>query len=322
METTIQQVIERAATYGLKLQVWFSSPRLLESAIGSHRIQKPGLALAGFLQNVHPNRVQIFGESEISYLRSLSEPDARRSVAAFCQLRPVMIVCTKGLEPPEVLLASCRENGVAIVGTDLASSLVIDQITNILADLIAEKDSLHGVMVDVFGVGLLMLGESGVGKSETGLDLVLRGHRLIADDIVEVRRRPGGALIASSPKLTRHHMEVRGLGIINVKELYGISAVREHKRVEMLVELFHWNRLDDIDRLGLSREQREVLGASLPLIRLPVTPGRDIAGIVEVAARDHLLRLEGIDSAERFQEQVAQEISISSRLHSAGNEVE
>lgn len=279
-----------------------------ESGLGRRitvqRIQKPGLALAGFVRQVHPERVQILGATEISYLETLSEEDARRSVQSFFSLDPACVVVTKGLEVPGLLREASNERGVPLLRTTLVSSVAIDQIQKYLELQLAPTASIHAVLLDVLGVGVLLLGKSGIGKSEAALDLIMRGHRLVADDLVEVRRTSGNVLVGWASELIKHHMEVRGLGIINIKDMFGVAAVRDEKRVELVLELVRWDQSDSHDRLGLDEMVYPILEVPVPLLRIPVSPGRNVSSLIEVAARNRLLQVRGHHSAREFQERL------------------
>jgi HPr kinase/phosphorylase len=208
-------------------------------------------------------------------------------------------VVTKGLRPPRELLRAANQSGVPVLVTPIESTPFIKSLSALLEERLAQRLQMHAVLLDVFGLGVLMVGESGIGKSECALELVDRGHRLVADDVVELKRI-GADVIGTSPELTRDHMELRGLGVINVKDLYGVSSIRPTARVELVVSLERWETGKEYDRLGLREESHEALGARLPLVRMPVAPGRNIALLVEVAARNQLLKERGYHAARRF----------------------
>jgi len=279
-----------------------------ESGLGRqitiHRIQKPGLALAGFVRQVHPERVQILGATEIAYLETLSSEDARRSVHSFFSLNPACVVVTKDLEPTTLLMETADRLGVPLMRTPLVSSVAIDQIQKYLELQLAPTASIHAVLMDVLGIGVLLLGKSGIGKSEAALDLIMRGHRLVADDLVEVRRTSGNLLVGWASELIKHHMEVRGLGIINIKDMFGVAAVRDEKRIELVLELIRWDQSESHDRLGLDEMVYPILEVQVPLLRIPVSPGRNVSSLIEVAARNRLLQVRGHHSAREFQERL------------------
>jgi HPr kinase/phosphorylase len=287
----------------------------LERIINSPHVQKTGLALAGFHEYLKPGRILIFGESEIRFLESLdsrARSDALR--LALGHDFPCVII-TGGFSPPRELVIEAERAGVPLLKTVVVTPTAIAKIESVLEDSLAERTVLHAVLLDVLGLGILITGESGTGKSECALDLIVRGHRLVADDTVEVRRRSETILIGTCPDLTRHHMELRGLGVINVKELFGIASTRSSKRVELVVQLERWDPSRQYERLGLDDEYHEILGLHVPLIRMPVAPGRNIAILVEVAARNQLLRARGHHAARilaaRLEETLRQAASLS-----------
>jgi HPr kinase/phosphorylase len=286
----------RTEAFGLAIQL-LSGRAGLNRLVTNPHVQKTGLALAGFHEYLKPGRVLIFGESEIRYLESL-EPAARtRALRQVTAHDFPCILITGGHTPPVELLLEGDEARLPILKTTVPTPTAIAKLESILEDSLAERTVIHAVLMDVLGLGVLIAGESGIGKSECALDLIVRGHRLVADDTVEVRRRAETILIGTCPELTRHHMELRGLGVINVKELFGIASTRSAKRVELVVQLERWAPTREYERLGLDDEFYEILGLRVPLIRMPVAPGRNIAILVEVAARNQLLRARGHHAA-------------------------
>nr|WP_279636145.1 HPr(Ser) kinase/phosphatase [Corallococcus terminator] len=294
----------------------------LKRTVDSSRIQKPGLALAGFTEHLHPHRVQVFGNTEISYLATLPEDAQRASLAKlFGEEDLACVVVTKALDAPKALVDACEAAGLSLMKTPLLSSEFIQRVQLFLEDALTESSSLHGVLMDVFGVGILLLGKSGIGKSEIALDLVMRGHRLVADDIVDVTRRKGAVYGAGNPVI-KHHMEIRGLGIINIKDLFGVSAVREQKKIELVIELQEWDPHQEYDRLGVEDKHLQIVGVDIPLSVVPVRPGRNMATIVEVAARNQLLKLQGHHSAREFAERLNRAIAQGAMRRNLGEEVE
>jgi HPr kinase/phosphorylase len=295
-------VSELLGAEGLKLDL-SAGRRGLDHRIQAARVQRPGLALTGYTDYIRYGRVQIIGSSETGYLRKL--PPRRRGgiLDKLCRCRITCFVVTKGIVPPTELLEAAEARGIPVLTTPLESTAFIKLLSAFLEERLATRLHLHAVLLDVFGLGVLIQGESGIGKSECALDLIDRGHRLVADDVVEVRRM-GDVLVGASPDLTRYHMELRGLGILNIKDLYGVSSIRLSKRVELVVQLERWEAGKEYDRLGLRDETFLVLGVEVPLARMPVAPGRNIALLVEVAARNQLLREGGYDAAKRFVERV------------------
>jgi HPr kinase/phosphorylase len=298
---TVRSLLDESS--GLRL-VLLAGEAGLARRISNQRIQKPGLALAGYVKQVHPERVQILGSTEISYLQTLDEASARRSVDSFMSLDPACIIVTKGLDVPHVLLESAERMGVPLLRTPIVSSTAIDAIQKHLELQLAPTASIHAVLMDVLGVGVLLLGKSGIGKSEAALDLIMRGHRLVADDLVEVRRTSGEVLVGWASELIKHHMEVRGLGIINIKDMFGVAAVRDEKKIELVLELTRWDASESHDRLGLDEMVYPILEVPVPLLRIPVSPGRNVSSLIEVAARNRLLQVRGHHSAREFQERL------------------
>jgi HPr kinase/phosphorylase len=281
------------------------------------RIQRPGLALAGFLPYIKPGRIQILGESELNYLDTMQAEVRRERIASICALSIAAFVITKGQAPPEDIARECRLRGIPLLVSDRTTSVVIQSITRVLEDELAPSTTLHGVLVDVYGMGVLLLGESGIGKSECALDLVHRGHRLVADDAVEIRRYPNGALVGRAAEMIRYHMELRGIGIINIKHLFGVSAVRTSKSIELVIELQRWDPTKKYDRLGLDGETYEILERERPLLRLPVASGRNLALLIEIAARNELLKTQGYDAAKEFARRVDEEIAKNAEIEDA-----
>jgi HPr kinase/phosphorylase len=298
---TVRSLLDEGS--GLKL-VLLAGESGLGRRLTIHRIQKPGLALAGYVRQVHPERVQVLGATEISYLGTLTDEEARRSVESFIGLNPACVVVTKGLEVPRLLLEVADRAGVPMLRTPLVSSAAIDAIQKHLELQLAPTASIHAVLMDVLGVGVLLLGKSGIGKSEAALDLIMRGHRLVADDLVEVRRTSGDVLVGWASELIKHHMEVRGLGIINIKDMFGVAAVRDEKKIELVLELLRWDQTESHDRLGLDEMVYPILDVPVPLLRIPVSPGRNVSSLIEVAARNRLLQVRGHHSAREFQERL------------------
>jgi len=289
----------RPEAFGLPLEL-LAGAQGLDRLITSPHIQKTGLALAGFHEYLRPGRVLIFGESEIRYLESL-EPAARVTALRLAlTLDFPCLLITGGFTPPAELLTEAERARVPLVKTAVVTPTAIAKLSSMLEDWLAERTMIHAVLMDVLGLGVLIAGESGIGKSECALDLIVRGHRLVADDTVEVRRRQETILIGACPELTRHHMELRGLGVINIKELFGIASTRSSKRVELVVQLERWVPTREYERLGLDDAFYEILGLRVPLLKMPVAPGRNIAILVEVAARNQLLRQRGHHAAREL----------------------
>ncbi len=287
----------------LQLRQIAGGPASLERRIASARIQKPGLVLVGHAEGLHPERLAVFGNTEMSFAATRPEAQLVEAVRALADTNVSALVVTKELPVPQVMLGVANECALAVLSTPLLSSTFIARVTRYLEDALAPTTSVHGVLMDVLGVGILILGKSGIGKSEAALELVLRGHRIVADDIVDIKRR-GRTLYGQPSEIIKHHMEIRGLGIINVKDLFGIAAVRDRKKIELVVELVEWDPEARYDRLGIEEKTFEILDENIPEITIPVRPGRSMTTIIEVAARNHLLKLQGHHSARQFQERL------------------
>ena len=307
----------RPEAFGLPLEL-LAGGNGLDRVITSPHIQKTGLALAGFHEYLKPGRVLIFGESEIRYLESLESAGRITSLRLALTLDFPCVVITGGFTPPAELLVEAERARVPLLKTSVATPTAIAKLSSILEDSLAERTMIHAVLMDVLGLGVLIAGESGIGKSECALDLIVRGHRLVADDTVEVRRRQETILIGACPELTRHHMELRGLGVINVKELFGIASTRSSKRVELVVRLERWVPTREYERLGLDDAFYEILGLRVPLLQMPVAPGRNVAVLVEVAARNHLLRQRGHHAARALADRL--EASLREQAHPSPDE--
>jgi HPr kinase/phosphorylase len=276
---------------------------LLSGADGVHRvitsphIQKTGLALAGFDEYLRPGRVLVFGESEVRFLDSLEQEVRLQALDAVFTHDVPCVLITGGWEPPADLRVGAERAQVPLLRTAVATPLAIAKLTAVLEDALAVREVIHGVLMDILGLGVLIVGDSGIGKSECALDLVVRGHRLVADDTVEIHRRGEKDVIGTCPELTRHHMEVRGLGLINIRDLFGVASTRVNKRLELVVQLERWDQNREYDRVGLDDSYYDLAGVRLPLVRMPVAPGRSVAILVEVAVRNQILRARGRHAA-------------------------
>lgn len=276
------------------------------------RIQKPGLALTGWHEQLHSHRVLVLGGTEIEYLQD-HEPARRIGIATLLASDPACVVVCRGLAPPAELTDAAGQRGVPVLVSQLPTAEFIAAVTGWMSDRLAPSTDMHGVLLDVLGIGVLLLGKSGIGKSETALDLVVRGHRLVADDVIKLRRQ-GNHVVGRGAGIIGHHMEIRGLGIINVKDLFGISAVRDTKKVELVVELREWNEHEEYDRLGFDDRFDRILDVAVPAVQLPVRPGRNLATLIEVAARNQLLKLQGTHSARAFRDQLHQAMEEQSEI--------
>ncbi len=285
----------------------------LARSVANRRIQKSGLAMVGHLHGIVPDRIQILGETELSFVESLTEEEQRRAARHLFSLELCCVVVTRGVMPPGTFVTEAERTDTALIVCQERSSSAITQLHSLLDERLAPRTRIHGVLVDVFEVGVLILGKSGIGKSECALELVMAGHRLVADDVVECDYRPPGMIFGEPNEMLRHHMEVRGLGILDIKELYGVTAIRERKRVDLVVQLEFWdpNAKRHFDRLGVEARNREILGVPIREVRLPVRPGRTMSSIIQIAARHELLRQAGHDSARDFVEKIESNIQPS-----------
>jgi HPr kinase/phosphorylase len=274
-------------------------------------IHRPGLALTGFMQTFLNERIQILGETEILFLNTREPAERKLNVENLFAVPLVCIIVTRDLAAPRELVDACNRHGVPLLRTSMATTPFIHELTKFLDDYFAPTEVVHGTMVDVYGVGLLFTGKSGIGKSEIALDLVMRGHRLVADDIVDVKRKTPESVFGAGSEIIKHHMEVRGLGIINIKDLFGVASIRERKKIEIVLELVEWDPTVEYDRLGVEERKFRILDVEIPMLIVPVRPGRNMTTIVEVAARNHLLKLQGHHSAREFQERLNRAIALA-----------
>ena len=303
--------------YGLGLSLLAGKQGLL-NRVSSSRIQKPGLALAGYTEHLHPDRLQVLGNTEISYIQQTDSREASENIAALCGFPISCFIVTKNLRPPPLLLDLAEAHAIPVLGTPHQSSTFISLITKFLEERLLPTTHLHGVLIDVLGVGVLITGKSGIGKSECALDLVIRGHRLVADDMVFIKKKMPAVLVGNAEESLQYLMEIRGLGIINIKDLYGISAIRDKKIVDMMLELVDWDESHEYDRLGVDDRTFTILGIEIPHIVIPVRPGRNLGSIIEVAARNNLLKGMGYHSAREFQKRLLARIE----ARPLGDEVE
>ena len=269
----------------------------LDRPIRVPQVSSPGLVLAGYLKRFPAKRVHVLGETEVEYLRSLSVEDRRKSWEGLINFDLPCIFVTKGQRLPKELAPMAKQRGIPLLRSKLSTAEFYQRLTPYLAEIFAPRTKIHGSLADVFGVGLLFMGRSGIGKSECVLDLVERGHRLVADDSIIVTQSGNDVLIGRSPELTWRHMEIRGVGIVDVSALFGVHAVRLQKRIEVVVQLVDWEKTQDADRTGLDTQTTTILGVELPQMVVPLNPGKNITVVSEVVAMNHLLKYSGIDSA-------------------------
>jgi HPr kinase/phosphorylase len=304
---TVRELLEDASL-GLKVRL-VAGGAGLDRKIQHVRIQKSGLALVGHLHGVVPTRMQILGGTELSYLEGLRPAEQSSAVAALLSLELSCVLVTRGAEPPASLVAAAQRTDTPLLVCGERSSVAIGRLHALLDERLAPRTRIHGVLVDVFEVGVLLLGKSGIGKSECALDLVMRGHRLVADDAIECDYRPPGMVFGQPAALLRHHIEVRGLGILNIKDLFGVTAIRERKRLDLVIELAQEEK--EFDRLGLEDETREILGVQVRKVSVPVRPGRNMTSIIEIAARNELLRQAGHHPARDLVNRLERSLDVS-----------
>jgi HPr kinase/phosphorylase len=297
---TVDAVVRASVAAGVELEV-LAGHAGLDRAVDNPYPQKGGLALAGFDAALQPGRVLVFGASEVTFLATRLDDTARAAtIARVLGHGSACVVLTKRLDPPAGLLEGAAALQVPLLRTAQTTPVAFAKLGALLDDMLAPRASRHGVLVDVLGLGVLMIGESGIGKSECALELIRMGHRLVSDDVVDVRRRGGAIVIGTCPPLTRHHMELRGIGLINVRDLFGVTATRTSKRVELVVKLERWDPSREYERLGLDETFEDILGVPIASVCMPVAPGRNLAILVEVAVRNHLLRTRGEHAARRL----------------------
>jgi len=272
----------------------------LKKEIATYDINRPGLALAGDYDYFDYDRIQVFGRGESHYLMKIVKKNDLASIKKFFEYPVTCCVFSNGNEPPEVFKTMAEKVGVPILVSTLPTNLLSTRLTKLLEDAFAPSTSVHGVFVEVFGVGILIIGKSGVGKSECALELIERGHRLVADDVVDIRSISDTFLIGSGAKLIRHHMEIRGLGIININHLFGVGAIRDKKQIQLVVSLEEWDAKKEYDRLGLTESVYTILGVEVPLLTIPVRPGRNIPILIETAAMNFRLNKLGYNTAKEF----------------------
>jgi HPr kinase/phosphorylase len=272
----------------------------LDRPIPGPEISSPGLVLAGFTERFASRRLHALGETEIAYLKSLGPEERKKSLEGFLSYELPCVFVTKSQQVPKELLGLAKAREIPVLRTKLKTAEFYRRITPYLIEAFAPTTTVHGSLADVYGVGLLFTGRSGIGKSECVLDLVERGHRLVADDVVHITRRGTDVLIGRAHELSYRYMEIRGVGLVDVSALFGIHAVRQQKRIEVVVELTEWEKAGEVERTGLDGKSTNILDVDLPLVSVPLNPGKNITVISEVVAMNHLLRYSGVDAAQTF----------------------
>ncbi|MCL6626062.1 HPr(Ser) kinase/phosphatase [Alicyclobacillus shizuokensis] len=293
---------------GLRLRV-FTEDADFDRMVSTIDINRPGLALAGYLKYHPADRIQLLGRTELSFLAGMDSREQALRLFAFCSYdQTPCVVVSRGQTPPEALLREAESRGLPVLGTDMVTTRAAAVISSFLEARLAPETLVHGVLVDVYGIGILITGSSGIGKSETALELVKRGHRLVADDAVVIRQISDNTLVGSAPELLQHLLEIRGLGVLNAMTLFGAGAVRTHKKLAMVVHLEAWREDVAYDRLGIDEQKVRILDTELPSLTIPVRPGRNLAVIIEVAAMNYRLKVLGYHAAREFTDQLTQAI--------------
>ena len=278
--------------------------------IVSPEVNRPGLALAGFYEVFEPERIQLMGKAEAKYLQSLEPSTKRLMLQRLAEARPVAILYTTELPVDDALIERATQLGVPVLRTAVKTSPIMASLISSLNNHLAPRITRHGGLVEVYGEGLLRLGDSGVGKSETAIELVKRGHRLIADDAVEIKRVSNKTLVGSAPEIIRHYVELRGIGIVDVRRLFGMGAVKDTERVDLVIQLENWVEGKMYDRLGMEEDTINILGIEIPSITVPVRPGRNLAIILEIAAMNNRQKRMGYNTAEEFNKKLMQQMGI------------
>jgi len=309
---TVQQIY-RDHKESLLLELLVGLPDEAVPVVASD-VHRPGMALMGYAENVLTNRIQVLGESEMAYLNTLSADDQCAALERVLGLDPPVIVVAKDQTVPEPIINLAQARNFPLIRTALPAVEFMAEVTHHLENAFAPRSEVHGTLVDVYGVGLLFTGRSGIGKSECALDLIERGHRLVADDIVELTRTGEDVLIGRYRALLRHHLEIRGVGVVDVQALFGIRAIRIQKRVEVEVQLQDWDDAVDYERMGLENRYAEILGVNIPQVAVPLIPGKNITVICEVIALNFMLKVYGYDAAEVLNERILKKMRSSNRL--------
>ncbi|WP_246942627.1 HPr(Ser) kinase/phosphatase [Bacillus pinisoli] len=283
--------------FGLEL---LSGHEGINRPITTSDLSRPGIEMAGFFTYYPAERIQLLGKTEMSFYHQLSLEERKDRMNQLCTDITPGIILSRDMEVPQELLDASEREAVPIMRSSMKTTRLSSRLTNYLESMLAPTTAIHGVLVDIYGIGVLIIGKSGVGKSETALDLVKRGHRLVADDCVEIRQEEQGNLVGTAPELIQHLLEIRGLGIINVMTLFGAGAVRPYKKVTLVVNLELWDQAKQYDRLGLDDEKMKIIDTEVTKITVPVRPGRNLSVIIEVAAMNYRLKKMGMNAAEQF----------------------
>lgn len=287
----------------------------IERQIHTSDISRPGLEMAGYFNYYLKDRVQLLGKTELSFFAGLTEQERQDRMKRLCSPNTPAIFVAHEMEAPVELISSAEEEGIPVFTTDIPTTRFSGMLTNYLSGRLAPMTAMHGVLVDVYGIGILITGKSGVGKSEIALELVKRGHRLVADDLVEIRQVAKNVLIGNAPKLLEHMLEIRGVGIVDMMTLFGASAVKSDKRILIVVDLEVWDEHKVYDRLGIDDEKIKIMDSELTKLTVPVRPGRNLSVIIEVAAMDYRMKRLGVNAAEEFTKKLDAAIGQNSQVH-------
>ncbi|MBQ8840581.1 MAG: HPr(Ser) kinase/phosphatase [Clostridia bacterium] len=289
-----------------KLMSIYSPENLADIKITRAEIHRPGLPLTGFFDYFDPERIQIMGRVETIYLEKLSQKERYERIRAFMEKKPVCIIIARDLTPFPEMVDMAKEFNIPFFTTTISTNSFVSSLIASLSVHLAPTITRHGVLVEVYGLGILMLGDSGIGKSETAIELIKRGHRLIADDAVEISKVSEKTLVGKAPEIIRYYMELRGIGIVDIRRIFGIGSVKETEKIQLIVKLEPWVEGKLYDRMGLENENYNLLGIDIPSITIPVRPGRNLAVILEIAAMNARLKLQGYNTAEEFNKKLEQ----------------
>lgn len=291
----------------LNLEVVYM-PKDKEYYVESEDVNRTGLPLAGYFEYFPYERIQIIGRTEYTYFQNISKEKRESILEKFFSYEIPVLIVTRGLDVDKDIIEKAKKYNRVVLSSNCNTTRFINKLSNYLDNKLAPHVTMHGVLVDVYGIGVLIKGESSIGKSETALELIQKGHRLVADDAVEIRKVDDSRLVGQAPELLKHYMEIRGIGIIDVKSLYGVGAIKNQKAIDLVVELENWNQQKYYDRLGLDREYEDILGKQIEKLVIPVKPGRNTSMIIEVAAMNFRQKGMGIDAAQEFTEKLSKVI--------------
>ena len=291
------------------LDVVYTPEPVNEIKIETNEINRPGIVLTGYVDFFDPLRIQVLGWTELGFLQHMTTAERNKALGYWLELHPAAAVVTRGLEIPDYLITACEQYEVPLLSTGEETSPFIASLIGFLNRQLAPRITRHGVLVEVYGEGILIIGESGAGKSETAIELIKRGHRLIADDAVEIRRVSDKTLEGYSPSNIRHFIELRGIGIINARRIFGMGAVKPQEKIDMVIQLEEWDSTKAYDRLGLDNEYTRILDVKVPVITVPITPGRNLAVICETAAVNYRQKQMGYNAAQELYKRVQESLA-------------